>query len=137
MICCPVGDLVHRPGRLGGQQQRLRLPLQRVVHQRSEQRARELLALMERHGKPWRFSLFSSANTIERTGVELMIRPGVDKVWVGVESGQEVYEKNEGIDIKATIATLRDHGISVIASGILFLEHHLTRFVSLEHEGGP
>ena len=90
----------------------------------SPKRARELLALMEQHDKPWRFGLFSSANTIERVGVEFLARLGVNKLWVGVESKEEVYEKNRGIDIKATIARLRDHGISVLASGILFLEHH-------------
>jgi hypothetical protein len=41
-----------------------------------------------------------------------------------VESKYEVYEKNNGIDFKKMIQDLRDHGVAVLASGILFLEHH-------------
>jgi hypothetical protein len=87
-------------------------------------RARELLALMEKHDKPFRFNLFSSAETIASLGVEFLARLGVGFVWIGVESKKEVFEKNRGIDVGALIEELRDHGISVLASGILFLEHH-------------
>jgi radical SAM superfamily enzyme YgiQ (UPF0313 family) len=88
------------------------------------ERARELLELMEANGKLYRFSIFSSAETIAKVGVEFLARMGVAFMWIGVESKYEMYEKNKGIDLKAMIRELRDHGISVLASGILFLEQH-------------
>jgi haloalkane dehalogenase len=88
------------------------------------ERARELLDLMQRHDKPWRFGIFSSAETIDAVGVEFLARLGVYFLWIGVESKTEVYAKNRGIDLRAMIRSLRDHGITVLASGILFLEHH-------------
>jgi radical SAM superfamily enzyme YgiQ (UPF0313 family) len=91
---------------------------------KEERRARELLALMEQQRRPFRFGLFSSAEAIEGFGVENMARLGVDFVWIGAESKRETYEKNKGRDLKGLVARLRDHGILVLASGILFLEHH-------------
>lgn len=91
---------------------------------KEEQRARELLALMEKHQRPFRFGLFSSAEAIERFGVENMVRLGADFVWIGAESKHETYEKNKGRDLPGLVRNLRDHGILVLASGILFLEHH-------------
>jgi len=88
------------------------------------ERARRLLALMEQHDKSYRFGIFSSAETIAGVGVEFIARLGVYFLWLGVESRQEMYEKNRGIDLKELIGELRDHGISVLASGILFLENH-------------
>ena len=88
------------------------------------QRAIELLELMEKHNKLYRFGIFSSAETIKQMGPEFLARLGVSFLWVGVESKHEIYEKNRDIDIKQMIKELRDHGISVLASGILFSEHH-------------
>jgi len=79
---------------------------------------------MEEHDKFYQFGIFSSAETIASMGVEFLARLGVTFLWVGVESKHEVYEKNSGIEFKPLIQDLRDHGISVLASGILFLEHH-------------
>jgi radical SAM superfamily enzyme YgiQ (UPF0313 family) len=91
---------------------------------KQESRARELLALMEYHQRPFRFGLFSSAEAIESFGVENMVRLGVDFVWLGAESKRETYAKNQGRDLRGLIRRLRDYGIPVLASGILFLEHH-------------
>ncbi len=88
------------------------------------QRARELLELMESNGKPYRFSIFSSAETIREIGVEFLARLGVHFVWIGVESQRVEFDKNRGIDMKGMIRDLRGWGISTLASGILFLEHH-------------
>lgn len=87
-------------------------------------RAHELARLMEENGKHYRFSIFSSAETIAEAGVEFLARLGVTFIWIGVESKHEIYEKNKGIALKPMIRELRDHGISVLASAILFLEHH-------------
>jgi hypothetical protein len=84
----------------------------------------ELLELMEKNGKRYRFSMFSSAETIKQLGVEFMARLGVWWIWVGAESKYEIYQKNSSIDLKALIAELRDFGICVLASAILFLEQH-------------
>mgnify|MGYP002631658933 CR=1 FL=1 len=89
-----------------------------------EERVRRFLELMEDHDKHWKLSIFSSAETIGRVGVDLLRRLGVEFLWLGVESKREVYTKNEGVDFKALVAELRDAGIMVLASGILFLEHH-------------
>ena len=88
------------------------------------QRARELLDLMERHEKDWTFCLFSSAETINDVGLDFLVRLGVTMIWVGVESEVDIFEKNQGVDFKALVLSLRDRGISVLASGILFLPHH-------------
>ena len=88
------------------------------------QRARELLSLMEEHEKLYRFGIFSSAETVQELGIEFLARLGVNMIWIGVESKRDVFEKNEGIDLKAMIRDLRNHGISVLASGILCMEHH-------------
>lgn len=87
-------------------------------------RAQRLVELMEQHDKPYRFGIFSSADTIKEIGVKFLARMGVYTVWLGVESKYEIHEKNKDIDLKQMIEELRDHGINVLASGILFLEHH-------------
>jgi hypothetical protein len=83
---------------------------------KQEGRARELLALMEYHRRPFRFGLFTSAEAIESFGVENMVRLGVDFVWLGAESRTETYAKNQGRDLPGMIRSLRDHGILVLAS---------------------
>jgi len=91
---------------------------------KQEARARELLALLEYHRRPFRFGLFSSAEAIESFGVDNMVRLGVDFVWLGAESKRETYAKNQGLDLRALVRRLRDSGILVLVSGILFLDHH-------------
>jgi len=91
---------------------------------KSEDRARELICELEKNGKNYTFNIFSSAETVTRMGIDFLLRLGVNFIWMGAESQKEVYEKNKGVDFKALVKELRDHGISVLASGILFLEHH-------------
>jgi len=87
-------------------------------------RARQLLEEMERHGKAYTFSTFSSAETITRLGIDFLVRLGVNFLWLGVESKANLFEKTKGIDLHNLIADLQNHGITVLASAILFLEHH-------------
>jgi hypothetical protein len=87
-------------------------------------RAVELLRLMEETGKLYRFGLFSSADNVSAMGVEFLARLGVTRLWIGAESKFEIYAKNRGVDLKALIRELRDHGIIVIVSSILFIEQH-------------
>ncbi len=88
------------------------------------QRARDLLDEMEKHGKAYTFSTFSSAEAIVKLGTDFLLRLGVNFLWIGVESKANLFEKTKGIDLKGLIADLQSHGISVLASSILFLEHH-------------
>lgn len=87
-------------------------------------RARQLLAEMEKHGKAYTFATFSSAETIEKLGVDFMVRFGIKFLWIGAESKKDIYAKTKGIDLKKLIAELQNRGIAVLASAILFLDHH-------------
>jgi radical SAM superfamily enzyme YgiQ (UPF0313 family) len=87
-------------------------------------RARQLLEEMEKSGKAYTFSTFSSAETVIRLGIDFLVRLGVNFLWIGAESKADLFEKTKGIDLRGLIADLQDHGITVLASAILFLEHH-------------
>ncbi len=88
------------------------------------ERAIELLAEMEKHGKAYTFMLFASAETINELGVDFMVRLGPKIIWIGVEAKYYYHQKNKQCDIKKLIQTLQANGISVIASHILFLDYH-------------
>ncbi len=87
-------------------------------------RAQELLQLMERDNKYFYMGVFSSAETVTACGVEFMAKLGIDFVWIGVESKQSSYAKTKGVDLKSLIRELREYGIQVLGSAILFLDHH-------------
>lgn len=87
-------------------------------------RAQELLSCMERDDRMFQFLVFSSAEAIQAFGVENLARLGIEFLWLGAESKHETYAKNAGRDLGALVRQLRDYGINVLVSGILFLEHH-------------
>ena len=88
-------------------------------------RARELVELMERHDRYFAFGIFSSAETLTELGeLDLLVRLGVRFIWLGVESRTEIYDKNRSVDFGELVVQLRRRGIAVMASAILFLEHH-------------
>jgi hypothetical protein len=89
-------------------------------------RAMELIEEMERHERFFNFYLFSSAEAITAFGLDNLVRLGVVSLWIGFESKtrQGLFPKNDGIDARRLVRELRDRGISVLASGILCLEHH-------------
>ncbi|MBN1906951.1 MAG: radical SAM protein [Deltaproteobacteria bacterium] len=88
-------------------------------------RALELLELMETNNRHFTFAIFSSAETIkELNDLDILVRMGISFIWIGVESRQEIYEKNRGTDFPSLISELKKRGISVLASSILFLEKH-------------
>jgi radical SAM superfamily enzyme YgiQ (UPF0313 family) len=92
---------------------------------KSPERALELLSCIENESKLYTFGIFSSAETLQALGnLDILVRLGVQFVWIGVESKHEAYEKNHGVDFRELIRELRERGISVMASAILFLEHH-------------
>jgi len=88
------------------------------------ERAYELADLMEKHGKSYRFSVFSSAENIKKVGVDFLVRLGVISLWLGVESNIAAFKKNRGVDFASLVRQLRDHGILVLTSAILFLDEH-------------
>jgi hypothetical protein len=88
------------------------------------ERAYELADLMEKHGRNFRFSIFSSADHVRNVGVDFLLRLGVISVWIGVESKFESLTKNRDVDFASLVRELRDRGIQVLTSGILFLDQH-------------
>jgi hypothetical protein len=93
---------------------------------KDRERAIELLEIQQQQQHFLTFQVFSSAESVTSLSVEQIVRLGVEFVWLGVEaSGTEGnFEKNIGIDPKPLIRELRDHGVHVLASGILCQEHH-------------
>jgi len=91
---------------------------------KNTERAAQMLDCMVRDQRPLTLMCFSSAEAIEAFGVTNLARLGVTFLWIGAESKQETYQKNAGRDLKQIIKDLRDHGIYVLVSGILFSEHH-------------
>ena len=85
---------------------------------------RDLLPLMEARGKTYRFFMFASADSLVKLGVDFLVRFGAETILMGVESMSHIYAKVKGIDVPALIADLRDNGIGITTSSILFMEHH-------------
>jgi radical SAM superfamily enzyme YgiQ (UPF0313 family) len=92
---------------------------------KNRERALELLECIEQENKLYTFGIFSSAETLSALGdLDILVRLGVQFIWIGVESKRNAYAKNAGTDFHVLIHELRRRGISVMASAILFLEHH-------------
>ncbi len=89
-------------------------------------RALELIAEMEKHNRFFKFHVFSSAEALTAFGMDNLVRLGAQFVWIGFESQsrQDAFAKNKGIDPKQLVKDMRDRGVSVLASGILCMEHH-------------
>jgi radical SAM superfamily enzyme YgiQ (UPF0313 family) len=87
-------------------------------------RAIELLECMKRDGKSWELYVFSSANALRKYTMEELVELGVAWVWMGLESAQSGYTKLDGADTLALTRELRRHGIRVLGSTIVGLEHH-------------
>lgn len=92
-----------------------------LLHKR---RAMELLAHMKRENKPWALYVFSSANAIRQYTMRELVELGVSWVWMGLESPRSSYLKLEGADTRKLAAELREHGIKLLGSTIVGLEHH-------------
>jgi radical SAM superfamily enzyme YgiQ (UPF0313 family) len=88
------------------------------------QRAMDLLARMKTAGKSWSFHIFSSANAIRKYKYEELVDLGISSIWVGLESPQSNYSKLDGTDTLKMTRELREHGIVLLGSTILGLEHH-------------
>src|SRR4051794_6415726 len=98
-------------------------------------RAMELLALMKEHKKAWAFYVFSSANATRKYTMEELVELGVSWLWLGLESPQSSYSKLADTDTMQLARDLRAHGIKLLGSTIVGLEHHTPAniFDEIEH----
>ncbi len=97
-------------------------------------RALELLECMKRGSKSWTFYVFSSANAIQRYSMEQLVELGISWVWMGLESPHSSYAKLKGTDTVALARELRSHGIKLLGSTIVGLEHHTPENIRPEIE---
>jgi len=102
-----------------------------LLHKR---RAMELLRLMQAGGKAWSLYVFSSANAISQYSMRELVELGVSWVWMGLESPHSAYTKLKGADTRKLTAELRTHGIKVLGSTIVGLEHHTPQNIHGEIE---
>lgn len=89
-----------------------------------KRRALELLACMQAHGKAWSLYVFSSANAVRQYDLRQLVELGVEWIWLGLESADSGYRKLAGTDTLALTRELQAHGICVLGSTIVGMEHH-------------
>jgi radical SAM superfamily enzyme YgiQ (UPF0313 family) len=95
-------------------------------------RAMELLSCMQQAGKSWELYVFSSANAIRKYTMAELIELGISWVWMGLESPLSTYSKLNGSDTVELTHELRAHGIRVLGSSIVGMEHHTPQNISSE-----
>jgi radical SAM superfamily enzyme YgiQ (UPF0313 family) len=100
-----------------------------LLHRR---RAMELLEYMKKYDKAWDLYVFSSANAIRKYTISELVELGVSWVWMGLESPNSQYAKLNGTDTIALSRELRAHGIKVLGSTIVGLEHHTPENMPVE-----
>ncbi len=87
-------------------------------------RALELLDRMKKDDKSWAFYVFSSANAIRKYTMQELVELGISWIWMGLESPHSDYSKLDGTDTMALTRELRRHGIKLLGSTIVGLDHH-------------
>lgn len=87
-------------------------------------RALDLLERMKAAGKAWALYVFSSANAIRKYSMRELVELGVSWIWMGLESPRSSYQKLAGTDTIELTRSLREHGIKLLGSTIVGLEHH-------------
>jgi hypothetical protein len=97
-------------------------------------RAMELLDLMKANGKAWSLYVFASANAVAKYEIRELVELGISWVWLGLESPNSTYSKLNGADTRALTSKLRAHGIRVLGSTIVGLEHHTPANIAGEIE---
>jgi radical SAM superfamily enzyme YgiQ (UPF0313 family) len=98
------------------------------------QRAMDLLDRMKAGGKAWALYVFSSANAISKYTMRELVELGVSWIWMGLESPRSAYAKLQGHDTLALTKELRRHGIKLLGSTIVGLEHHTPENIQAEIE---
>jgi B12 binding domain len=102
-----------------------------LLHKR---RAMELLTHMKTGHKAWSLYVFSSANAISQYTMRELVELGVSWIWMGLESPQSSYTKLKGADTLSLTRELRQHGIKLLGSTIVGLEHHTPDNIHAEIE---
>jgi radical SAM superfamily enzyme YgiQ (UPF0313 family) len=92
-----------------------------LLHKR---RAMQLLEHMKDGNKAWSLYVFSSANAISQYSMRELVELGVSWIWMGLESPRSSYVKLKGADTLELTRELRQHGIKLLGSTIVGLEHH-------------
>ncbi len=87
-------------------------------------RAMRVLQLMKENNKSWALYVFSSANAIRKYSMEELVQLGISWIWMGLESPKSSYTKLKDTDTIALTSELRKHGIKLLGSTIVGLEHH-------------
>jgi hypothetical protein len=99
-----------------------------------KRRALELLECMKKHKKAWSLYVFSSANAVRKYEIRQLVELGIEWIWLGLESPVSAYEKLKGTDTLALTRELQSHGICVLGSTIIGLEHHTPQNIAEEIE---
>jgi radical SAM superfamily enzyme YgiQ (UPF0313 family) len=97
-------------------------------------RALELLERMKGANKAWALYVFASANAIRKYSMEELVELGISWIWMGLESPRAGYEKLQGKDTLELARELRSHGIKLLGSTIVGLEHHTPENIQEELE---
>ena len=97
-------------------------------------RAMRLLERMKTAGKSWSLYVFSSANAIRKYTIEELVQLGISWIWLGLESPKSSYSKLRNADTHALASELRQHGIKLLGSTIVGLEHHTPQNIREEIE---
>jgi len=97
-------------------------------------RAMELLERMKANHKAWALYVFSSADAIRKYTMRELVELGISWVWMGLESPRSGYAKLQGQDTRALSQELRQHGIKLLGSTIVGLEHHTPENIEDEIE---
>ena len=92
-----------------------------LLHRR---RAMELLELMRARSKSWALYVFSSANALKKYTLHELVELGISWLWMGLESPRSGYPKLHGSDTQRLTRDLRAHGIKLLGSTIVGMEHH-------------
>ncbi len=102
-----------------------------LLHRR---RAMELLDLMKARAKSWALYVFSSVNALQRYTMHELVELGISWVWMGLESPRAGYAKLRGSDTQKLTRELRSHGIKLLGSTIVGMEHHTPENIGEEIE---
>jgi radical SAM superfamily enzyme YgiQ (UPF0313 family) len=99
-----------------------------------KKRAMELLELMRAKRKAWALYVFSSANAIRKYSIRELVELGISWIWMGLESPHSAYAKLKDADTLKLARELREHGIKLLGSTIVGLEHHTPENIHQEIE---
>jgi len=97
-------------------------------------RALELLDRMKSANKAWALYVFASANAIRKYSMLELTELGISWIWMGLESPRAGYEKLHGSDTLTLARELHSHGIKLLGSTIVGLEHHTPENIEEEIE---